>query len=147
MGHSYVQNLVHCVYSTEGRRNLIKPELQEPLWAFKGSIAKQKDIHLITAGGTANHAHILIALHASLTLAKALQIIKAYSSRWMAEQGVNFKWQEGYGAFSVSPSQLETVVNYICNQAKHHARTSFEEEFLFLLKSSRVDYNPRYVFG
>jgi putative transposase len=147
MGHSYVQNLVHCVYSTEGRRNLIKPELQGPLWAFKGSIAKQKDIHLITAGGTANHAHILIALHASLTLAKALQIIKAYSSRWMAEQGVNFKWQEGYGAFSVSPSQLETVVNYIRNQAKHHARRSFEEEFLFLLKSSGVDYDPRYVFG
>jgi putative transposase len=147
MGHSYVQNLVHCVYSTEGRRNLIKPELQEPLWAFKGSIAKQKDIHLISAGGTANHTHILIALQASLTLAKALQIIRAYSSRWMAEQGVNFKWQEGYGAFSVSPSQLDTVVDYIRNQAKHHARRSFEEEFLFLLKSSRVDYDPRYVFG
>ena len=147
MGHSYVQNLVHCVYSTEGRRNLIKLELQEPLWAFKGSIAKQKDIHLISAGGTANHAHILIALHASLTLAKALQIIKAYSSRWMAEQGVNFKWQEGYGAFSVSPSQLNTVVDYIRNQEKHHARRSFEEEFLFLLKSSGVDYDPRYVFG
>ena len=147
MGHSYVQNLVHCVYSTEGRRNLIKPELQGPLWAFKGSIAKQKDIHLISAGGTANHAHILIALHASLTLAKALQIIKAYSSRWMAERGVNFKWQEGYGAFSVSPSQLQTVVNYIGNQAKHHARRSFEEEFLFLLKSSGVDYDPRYIFG
>jgi putative transposase len=147
MGHSYVQNLVHCVYSTEGRRNLIKLELQEPLWAFKGSIAKQKDIHLIAAGGTANHAHMLIALHASLTLAKALQIIKAYSSRWMTEQGVNFKWQEGYGAFSVSPSQLNTVVDYIRNQAKHHARRSFEEEFLFLLKSSGVDYDPRYVFG
>ena len=147
MGHSYVQNLVHCVYSTEGRRNLIKLELQEPLWAFKGSIAKQKDIHLISAGGTANHAHLLIALQASLTLAKALQIIKAYSSRWMAEQGVDFKWQEGYGAFSVSPSQLNTVVNYIRNQAKHHVRRSFEEEFLFLLKSSGVDYDPRYVFG
>ena len=130
-----------------GRRNLIKPELQERLWAFKGSIAKHKDIHLISAGGTANHAHILIALQASLTLAKALQIIKAYSSRWMAEQGVNFKWQEGYGAFSVSPSQLQTVVDYIRNQAKHHARRSFEEEFLFLLKSSGVDYDPRYVFG
>src|SRR5260370_16618669 len=125
MGHSYVQNLVHCVYSTEGRRNLIKPELQGPLWAFKGSIAKQKDIHLISAGGTANHAHILIALHASLTLAKALQIIKAYSSRWMAEQGVNFKWQEGYGAFIVSPSHLQTVFNSFPNQPKHHPPLTF----------------------
>lgn len=147
MGHSYAQNLVHCVYSTEGRRNLIRPELQGPLWAFKGGIAKQKGIYLVSAGGTANHAHILIALPAILTLAKALQIIKACSSRWMAEHGVEFKWQEGYGAFSVSPSQQNIVVNYIRNQSKHHARRSFEEEFLFLLKSSGVDYDPRYVFG
>jgi putative transposase len=139
MGHSYAQNLIHCVYSTEGRRNLIKPELQGSLWAFKGSIAKQKGIHLLSAGGTENHAHILIALPPVVTLAKALQTIKAYSSRWMAEHGVAFKWQEGYGAFSVSPSQLGTVVNYIRNQAKHHARRSFEEEFVFLLKSSGVD--------
>jgi hypothetical protein len=65
----------------------------------------------------------------------------------MAEHGVEFKWQEGYGAFSVSPSQVEIVVNYIRNQALHHAKRSFEEEFVFLLKSSGVDYDPRYVFG
>ena len=147
MGHSYSQNLIHCVYSTEGRRNLIKPELQQPLWTYKGSIAKKEGIHLVSAGGTANHAHILIALPSVMTLAKALQTIKAYSSRWMAEHGVRFQWQEGYGAFSVSPSQVETVVSYIRNQAKHHARRTFEEEFTFLLKSSRIDYDPRYVFG
>ena len=147
MAHSYSQNLIHCVYSTEGRRNLIQPDLQPALWAFKGSIAKQQGVHLINAGGSANHAHILIALPPILTLAKALQTIKAYSSRWMAEHGVEFKWQEGYGAFSVSPSQVEIVVNYIRNQALHHAKRSFEEEFVFLLKSSGVDYDPRYVFG
>ena len=147
MGHSYSQNLIHCVYSTEGRKNLIKPELQAPLWAFKGSIAQQKGIHLVAAGGIANHAHILIALLPTMTLAKALQTIKAYSSRWMSEHGVDFKWQEGYGAFSVSPSQVETVTKYIRNQEKHHARRSFEEEFVFLLKSSGIDYDPRYVFG
>jgi REP element-mobilizing transposase RayT len=147
MGHSYSQNLIHSVYSTEGRRNLITPDLQAALWALKGSIAKEKGIHLVSAGGTANHAHILIALPPIITLAKAVQTIKAYSSRWMSEQGVHFKWQEGYGAFSVSPSQLDTVVNYIRNQAQHHAKRSFEEEFIFLLKSSGVDYDPRYVFG
>jgi putative transposase len=131
MSHSYAQNLVHCVYSTEGRRNSIRPDLQGPLWAFKGSIARQKGIHLISAGGTSNHAHVLIALPAILTLAKALQIIKAYSSRWMAEHGVEFKWQEGYGAFSVSPSQLNSVVNYIRNQAKHHARRGLRRNFSF----------------
>ena len=147
MGHSYSQNLIHCVYSTERRRNLIAHELQPALWAFKSSIAKQKGIPLICAGGIANHAHILIALPPVITLAKALQTIKSYSSRWMAERGVKFQWQEGYGAFSVSPSQVDTVVNYIRNQARHHAKRSFEEEFLFLLKSSGVDYDPRYVFG
>jgi hypothetical protein len=63
------------------------------------------------------------------------------------EHGVDFKWQEGYGAFSVSPSQIQTVVNYIQNQETHHAKRSFEEEFVFLLKSSGLEYDPRYVFG
>ena len=147
MGHSYSQNLIHCVYSTEGRRNLIAPDLQPALWAFKGSIAKQKGIQLITAGGTSNHAHILIALSPTMALAKALQTIKAYSSRWMAEHGAAFKWQEGYGAFSVSPSQVQTVMNYIRNQEKHHTKRSFEEEFVFLFESSGVEYDPRYVLG
>jgi putative transposase len=147
MGHSYSQNLVHCVYSTENRRNLIVAELRPKLWEFKGSITNQKGIHLISAGGTANHAHLLIALPPILTLAKALQTIKAYSSRWMSEHGVDFKWQEGYGAFSVSPSQTQTVVSYIQNQEKHHAKRSFGEEFVFLLKSSGLEYGPRYVFG
>ncbi len=131
MGHSYSQNLVHCVYSTENRRSLIHPRLQPPLWAFKSSIAKRKGIYLISVGGTANHAHILIALPPTLTLAKALQAIKAYSLRWMAEHGVDFKWQEGYGAFSVSPSQTQAVVNYIRNQEKHHASRSLRRSSSF----------------
>ncbi len=114
---------------------------------FQEQHAKRKGIYVITAGGTANHAHVLIALPPILTLAKVLQTIKAYSSRWMSEHGVDFKWQEGYGAFSVSPSQIQTVVNYIQNQEKHHAKRSFEEEFVFLLQSSGLEYDPRYVFG
>ena len=136
MGHSYSQNLIHCVYSTDERRNLIAPELQEQLWAFKGAIAKREGIHLLTAGGTANHSHLLMVLPPIVTLSKALQTIKAYSSRWMREHGVDF-----------SPSQVETITKYIRNQAKHHAKRSFEEEFVFLLKSSGIDYDPRYVFG
>src|SRR5258708_4946696 len=109
MGHSYSQNLIHCVYSTDERRNLIAPELQEQLWAFKGVIAKREGVPLLVAGGMENHAHLLIALPPTIALAKALQAIKAYSSRWMSEHRVAFKWQEGYVAFSVSPSQVETV--------------------------------------
>jgi putative transposase len=147
MSHSYSQNLIHCVYSTEGRRNLISPDLQAQLWAFKSVIAKRDGVHVVAAGGIENHAHVLIALPPTITLSKALQNIKAYSSKWMGEQGVNFKWQEGYGAFSVSPSQKDAVVRYIANQAEHHQKRTFEDEFVFLLKSSGIEYDPRYVFG
>src|SRR5215471_8385727 len=129
MSHSYSQDLVHCVYSTEGRRNLIRPDLQAQLWAFKNTIAKRDGVHVIAAGGIENHAHVLIALPPTIALAKAIQNIKAYSSKWMGEQGVSFKWQEGYGAFSVSPSQKDVVTQYIVNQTKHHRKRSFEDEF------------------
>jgi len=147
MSHSYSQNLIHCVYSTIERRNLILQELQDRLWSFNGVIAKREGIHLLIAGGTANHIHLLIALPPTIALSKTLQTIKSYSSRWMTEHGVDFKWQEGHGAFSVSPSQVEVVEKYIRHQAEHHKKRSFEEEFVFLLKSSGIDYDPRYVFG
>jgi REP element-mobilizing transposase RayT len=147
MSHSYSQNLIHCVYSTIERRNLILQELQDRLWSFNGVIAKREGVHLLIAGGTANHIHLLIALPPTIALSKTLQTIKSYSSRWMTEHGVDFKWQEGYGAFSVSPSQVEVVEKYIRHQAEHHKKRSFEEEFVFLLKSSGIDYDPRYVFG
>jgi REP element-mobilizing transposase RayT len=147
MSHSYSQNLIHCVYSTIERRNLILQELQDRLWSFNGEIAKREGVHLLIAGGTANHIHLLIALPPTIALSKTLQTIKSYSSRWMTEHGVDFKWQEGYGAFSVSPSQVEVVEKYIRHQAEHHKKRSFEEEFVFLLKSSGIDYDLRYVFG
>src|SRR5260370_21870489 len=147
MSHSYSQNLIHCVYSTIERRNRVLQEPQERLWSFSGVIAKREGIHLLLAGGTANHIHLLIALPPTIALSKTLQTIKSYSSRWMTEHGVDFKWQEGYGAFSVSPSQVEGVEKYIRHQAEHHKNRRFEEEFAFLLKTSVIDYDPRYVFG
>ncbi len=95
----------------------------------------------------ANHVHLLLALPASCTLSSAVQRLKANSSRWMNEQGVLFAWQEGYGAFSVSPSQLERVKEYIHNQPEHHKRPNFEEEFLAFLRKSGVEYDPHQVFG
>lgn len=73
--------------------------------------------------------------------------LKVNSSRWMGEQGINFAWQKGYGAFSVSSSHVENVIRYIRNQKEHHKKRSFEEEFIALLKKYKVDYDPKYVFG
>ncbi len=145
MPHSLSRNLVHCVFSTKGRLNLIRgPEV---LWKHLGVIANAKDISLVTAGGTANHVHLLIALSPNMTLSNAIQNLKAHSSRWMKEDVPWFAWQEGYGAFSVSESNRQTVTHYIATQAKHHQKWSYEQEFMTLVRKSGVEHDPRYLFG
>ena len=147
MAHSYCNNLVHVVFSTKERKPLIPAERQEKLWSYFVGIGRNHDLPLLAAGGTENHAHLLFALDAMIPLAKAVQTFKANSSRWMGEHGIDFSWQEGYGAFSVSASQAPRVKDYIRNQAKHHRRRSFEEEFVELLKRSGIPYDPKFVFG
>lgn len=147
MAHSYANNFVHCVFSTKDRVANISEGIRSRVWAYVMGTAEHLGIRLICIGGTADHLHMLIALPASCTLSSAVQRLKANSSRWMNEQGVMFAWQEGYAAFSVSPSQVERVKEYIRNQAEHHKRRNFEEEFLAFLKKSGVEYDPKQVFG
>ncbi|MGH9671282.1 MAG: IS200/IS605 family transposase [Terriglobales bacterium] len=147
MAHSYCNNFVHVVFSTKERKPLIPAERLEKLWAYFAGIARNHNLTLLAAGGTENHAHLLFALEATVPLAKAVQTFKANSSRWVREHGIDFAWQEGYGAFSVSASQAPKVKEYIRNQAKHHRRRSFEEEFVELLKRSGIPYDPKFVFG
>jgi len=144
MAHTHTCNLVHCVFSTENRANLIADP--ERLWQYIGGIARKKNILLLAAGGTANHLHLLISLPPTITLAKAVQELKGNTSRWLNESS-GFAWQEGYSAFSVSQSQRRTVVDYINRQGEHHAKWSFEQEFLTLLKKSGISYDPRFVLG
>lgn len=147
MSHSYPNVIVHCVFSTHERRPIIPGELQAKLWRYLAGIAKNHKISILECGGTADHLHILLVLPSDTTLSKAVQIIKANSSRWLGQHGIDFAWQEGYGAFSVSASQLSSVREYIQNQAAHHQRRNFEEEFIALLKKSGVAYDPKYVLG
>ena len=147
MGHSYSVNALHCVWSTYLRKNLIPANLEAKVWAFIKSTGENHKIMVMACGGMPNHAHGLIMLPRDMTLAKAIQTLKANSSRFIKSHGIDFDWQEGYGAFSVSQSQLGTVKRYIANQKEHHKKRSFEEEFIALLKAHKVDYDPRYVFG
>jgi REP element-mobilizing transposase RayT len=94
-----------------------------------------------------NHSHLLFLLPATITLASAINIFKTNSSRFLHERGLAFQWQNGYGAFSVSISQLDQVTTYIRSQRKHHENMTFEEEFLALLKKASVSYDPTYVLG
>jgi REP element-mobilizing transposase RayT len=110
-------------------------------------IAKQKGIPVVATGGTSNHVHLLIALPPMIALAKAIQDIKGNSSRWLNEQKRGFAWQKGYAAFGVSESRREAVIVYLLGQEEHHRKWSFEQEFLTLLKKSRISYDPEFVFG
>jgi len=144
MAHTYASNFIHCIFSTKERRPLIPADRMSELFAYLVGIANGEGFDLIAAGGTPNHIHLLIALPPKIALATAIQKLKGSSSRWM---GRGFSWQEGYGAFSVSPSQVPAVKSYIRNQEKHHRRRSFEEEFTALLRSCGLEYDERFVFG
>lgn len=148
MSHTYVSDLVHCVFSTKERRNLIPAEKQSRLWSFLGGIARKNGFKAIAVGGTQNHLHVLLSLSATITLAKAMQLIKGGSSKWMNETGDGrFAWQEGYGAFTVGISQQAKTIRYINTQAEHHEKRNFEEEFLAILEKHGIEYDPKHVWG
>ena len=142
--HTLASNLVHCVFSTKDRANLI-PE-PERAWQYISGIARTKQIPLIAIGGTHNHIHLLLAVPPAMPLAKAAQDLKGNSSRWLGEISQGFGWQQGYSAFSVSESRRQAVVDYIAAQEQHHHKWSFEQEFLTLLRNSGIDFDPTYVF-
>jgi REP element-mobilizing transposase RayT len=144
MSQSYCHNLVHCVFGTKDRRDCIRDP--RALWRYIVAVAYAKSIHVVAAGGTTNHVHLLMLVPQTMAVAKAMQEIKSNSSRWARETSRLFQWQRGYGAFSVSESQRRVVEHYIANQAEHHRKWSFEEEYLALLKKAGVQYDPRYVF-
>jgi len=145
MAHTLACNLVHCVFSTRDRSDLIPDP--ERLRQYLTGIARGKNIPLLAAGGTRNHLHVLLALPPSLTLAKAVQDLKGNSSRWLNENSTGFAWQRGYGAFGVSESRRQAVIDYIAGQEEHHRKWTFEQDFLTLLRQSRVEFDPRFVFG
>lgn len=150
MPHSFACNRLHCVFSTKERRPLIPEALETRLYKFVSVVAEKRGIKVMAVGGTDNHIHMLIGLPATMALADALQTIKGVSSKWLNEQPggrPRFAWQQGYAAFSVSTSHVEATIAYIRNQKKHHAKRTFEEEFIAFLKKNNADYDPRFVFG
>jgi REP element-mobilizing transposase RayT len=137
------------VFSTKERRPLITPELRERLWPFLGGIARQNKMKAVEIGGVADHVHLLLSLPATIPVSKAMQLIKGGSSKWIHETFPDqklFSWQEEYGAFSVSVSQLDKTIAYIRGQPEHHRKLTFQEEFLMLLKKHGIEYDERYLW-
>ena len=149
MGHSYCSSLYHCIFSTKERRKSITPEVRDRLWAYMGGVAREHGMTALAVGGTDDHAHLLVAIPATLAVATAMREIKSGSSRWMHETCAmpSFAWQEGYGAFSIGHSQIEATVRYIARQEEHHRKRDFQAEFVAILKKHRMEYDLRYVWG
>jgi len=109
--------------------------MQPRLWAFIGGIARMNQMKALAVGGMPDHLHVLLSLPPNVTVSKAIQLLKAGSSKWMHElQGTRFEWQVGYGAFTIGISQIQETVDYILNQKKHHAKRSFGQEWKIFLK-------------
>jgi putative transposase len=149
MSHSYISNLMHCTFSTKQRFPSIEPELESRLWPYIGGIARENRIKPLAIGGIADHVHALLSLPATMSFAKAVQLIKGGSSKWVHEafpKYQQFAWQEGYGAFSVSTSQMGKTIAYIQEQKEHHRRKTLQEEFKELLERHGIEYDRRYLF-
>jgi putative transposase len=146
--HSFISLLVHCVWSTKNREPVLSSDLRDRLWPYLGGIARENKMKALAIGGAADHVHILISLPATLSVAKALQLLKGNSSKWIHETFPKlhaFEWQEEYGAFSIGISGIDDTAAYIRNQTEHHRMRSFREEIIAMLRRHGFDYDERMV--
>lgn len=142
MGQSLVKNYLHIVFSTKHRKPLIHLPVETELHSYLGGICKNLECHPLIVGGHTDHIHILCMLSKKIVLMDLLEELKSHSSKWIKTKGddyANFYWQNGYGAFSVNPAEVEVVRNYIANQKEHHRKKNFQDEYRAFLemKSSR----------
>jgi putative transposase len=149
MGQSLVKNYLHIIFSTKNRQPFILPEFEDPLFQYLGGVCRNLDSPALMVGGYVDHIHILCLLSKKLTLVSMLENLKTESSKWMKLQSPtlkNFYWQDGYGAFSVNPYQVDIVLNYILNQKEHHKKRTFKDEYRKFLRKYKVEYDERYVW-
>ncbi len=149
MANTYTQIYIHIVFSVHGRQSLIKTEWKERLHKYLTGIVKNEKQKLIVINSMPDHIHLLIGMKPDIALSDLIRDIKSNSSKFINEQRLTrgrFNWQEGFGAFSNSHSQLDTVIRYIQNQERHHAKKTFRQEYLEMLKKFTIDYNDKYVF-
>jgi REP element-mobilizing transposase RayT len=149
MANTYTQIYIHVVFAVEGRQSLIQPEHNDELQKYMTGIVSGQKQKLIAINNMPDHLHMLVGLRPDSSLSDLVRDVKAGSSKFINEKRWvmgRFSWQEGFGAFSYSRSQLDAVIRYIQNQQKHHARNSFREEYVTLLDKFGVEYDARYIF-
>lgn len=150
MANTYTQIYLHFVFAVQNRMSLIKSEWKKELYKYIAGIIKNNNHKLLAINGMPDHLHIFLGYKPHQSIPELLQDIKGSSSKWINQNAIEFgirgrfNWQQGYGAFSYSQSQTETVIRYINNQEEHHKKLSFYNEYIDMLKSYNIDYNEKY---
>ena len=149
MPQSLAHILIHLVFSTKDRARLIDDAIRPELHAYLATIFKDNDSPALLINSVEDHVHVLFVLSRTHTLSKVVEEIKKGTSKWIKTKGVKygtFAWQNGYGAFSVSESNADSVLKYIAGQKEHHRVKTFEEEFRSFLEKHRMKYDEKYVW-
>jgi REP element-mobilizing transposase RayT len=149
MSQSLVKNLIHLVYSTKHRQNWLPADVRPRLFGYQAGIFRQWESPALVIGGVEDHVHALFSLSKNYALKKLVEEVKKGSSKWMKSEGTgnaDFHWQNGYGAFSVSQSNVADVRRYIENQEEHHRQMSFQDELRALYRKHEMEFDERYVW-
>jgi len=149
MANTYTQLYVQVIFTVQERANLIKPQYRIELEKYISGIIKNKQSKMLGIYANPDHVHVFFSINPDISIANMVKDIKSNSSRWINKNNwykAKFKWQEGYGAFSYSKSQIDRVVKYILNQPEHHRKKSFKEEYIEFLQKFEIDYDEKYLF-
>jgi REP element-mobilizing transposase RayT len=149
MAQSLSKNLLHLVFSTKNRERLIHDDLRSDLHAYMATVLKNMECPALIINSVEDHVHILYILHRTVALSSAVGELKSSSSKWLktlSDQLAAFAWQAGFGAFSVSESNVAAVRQYIENQKEHHRKVSFQNELRSFLSKHRLEYDERYLW-
>ncbi len=149
MASTLTNLLYHVVFSTKERQNIIESSFRENLYSYMGGIIRGEKGILISIGGTQDHIHIFMKIPPDVSVSHMLKCLKGNSSKWVNENKhskIHFNWQIGYGAFTVSQSNIEAVIKYIEHQEEHHRKQTFKEELISLLEKNNIEYDERYLW-
>ncbi|MEA3445253.1 MAG: IS200/IS605 family transposase [Bacteroidota bacterium] len=149
MPQSLVRNYMHITFSTKNRYPFITKNIADELYKYIGGICKNLECYPIQVGGHFDHVHIFCLLSQKIALMKLLEEMKSHSSSWIKTKSPelwNFYWQTGYGAFSVNPSEVDVVKDYIINQEEHHKSKTFQDEYRAFLIKYEIEYDEKYMW-
>jgi putative transposase len=150
MANSFLSFQIHLVFSTKNRERWLNQTIEDTVWSYSAGIIRTHSGKAIQIGGVEDHIHILLSMPATIALSDFVKRIKGESSKWISAQWPHmreFRWQDGYGAFTIGQSQIADTIAYIRNQRQHHQHKTFEQEYRSFLHVHNIECEEKYIFG